>query len=182
MDIKRILGICVIVLLVITAFGCRKKEPLSPEALAKPAVAIKEKTMEVPTDVLNWGKSTLKLVDQIKCDIQGEKGLFSFKLSNPTDKTYVLRNVGTLETGVNPIKMKVNGRLFDYKYCRDGGADVMTLTPGASRTCTREFSPTEITAGDFVIRTGVTKLGTLVENRLFVMSSDFTTELLFKCE
>ncbi len=181
MDIKRILGICVIVLLVITAFGCRKKEPLSPEALAKPAVAVKEKTMAVPTDVLDWGKSTLKLVDEIKCDTQGGKGLFSFKLSNPTDKTYVLRNVGALETGVNPIKMKVNSRLFDYKYCRDG-ANVATLAPGSSIICTREFAPTETTTGDFIIKTGVTKLGAPAENRLFIISNDFTTEIVFKCD
>lgn len=180
MNIKRSLGICVILLLIITAFGCRKKE-LSPESLLKPAIAVKEKTMAVPTDVLDWGKSTLKLVEEIKCDIKGGKGLFSFKLSNPTDKTYVLRNVGVLETGVNPIKMKVNSRLFDYKYCRDG-ADVATLAPGASIICTREFTPTETTTGDFIIKSGVTKLGAPAENRLFIISNDFTTEIVFKCD
>lgn len=183
MDVKKLLGTLFILVLVITAFGCKKEvKPLSPEEAAKPAKDIREKTVTVEEDVLGWGKSTLKVVSDLKCDVQGEKGLFSFKLSNPTDTTYVMKKVSAFETNINPLKIKINGRVFDYSYCRDGGADVTTLEPGAVRICTREFAPTDVNIGDFMIRTGMTKLGTPVENRMLVMTSDFTSEVMFKCD
>lgn len=182
MDYKKFLGTLIILVLVITAFGCKKKEsPLTPEELAKPAKEVREKTVETE-DVLARSESSMKIVDNIKCDLQGEKGLFSFKLYNPTEKTYTLGRVSVLDSTANPLKVKVNGRVFDYQYCRDGEGDVTTLVPGASRICTREFVPGEVTVGEFIIRTGLSKLGTPVENRILVQSGDFTSELLFKCD
>ncbi len=183
MDYKKLLGTLVILVLVVTVFGCKKKEApaLTPEELAKPAKEVREKTVATE-EVLARSESTMKIIDNIKCDLQGEKGLFSFKLYNPTEKTYTLEKVNMLDTAVNPLKVKVNGRVFDYKYCRDGAGDVASLTPGASRICTRDFVPGEVTVGEFIIRTGISALGTPAENRILVQSIDFTSELLFKCD
>lgn len=181
MNYRILFGVLVVMLLAVTVMGCKKESKIvPPEVAAAPAKDVRQKTVEKTDDILVRGETDLKLVNDLKCDVQGDKGIFSFRLVNPTSTAYTLRPVGLLEADLNPLKIKVNGRVFDYTYCKDG--DVMTLAPGASKTCTREFIPTEITTGKFVIRTGVSELGVPAENRLLISSSDFTTELVFKCE